>query len=458
MSSTMAVGTKRRREPEENVESAVTAIKKQKESAHDETIENSNVRTKLTLASKITQAALERGVKMSRQPGVTSKEICEDCDKLIRELSEKEFIKTVDPVVKSRISKGLCFPTTVSINNVVCNYSSFNEEQKINAHDVVKISVGCHIDGYPTMASRTTYIPEQSASESEDTERFSPEVLLQNRRLALIIACNEALEKAVEQLQPGSTSHDIRAVIESVAKKYNVTALPNALSHEMKRFVLNGRSAFFSRSYEDIEKDTNEFSIEIGKIYHIDVLFGTIDKPSATRVDDVFAFPTHLHQMTSSDEKKLYDLVPSDVHATTLFARNIYQKPIRPNVANKAMGIIKEKFLTFPFIGRTIFEDSEIKSAMGVKSLVENHLLDAFPVLESKKHVTTARACCTVIVAENKTQVMCGDVQGLYDADQMAEIRSASRSILKNVAKEEHEDKIYAKIVGPLQALANDLD
>ena len=449
MLSKTSHGKKRSRDIDEDLHGEAGIQKRVKETLRDETIANPEVRSKISRSARIVGNALSLASEMCLNKNVSTKVICTVCDKFIMNECEKEYIKTVDPQTSTKIAKGVCFPTTVCVNNIVCNYSASNESLLLKAHDIVKISTGCHIDGYPAVATRTIYVAPQAGEPNEAGEGTLGDKILRHRRVALIKACNGALQSAVDNISIGIDSKKVSQSILDVADKYNVTALPHALSHEMKRFVLNGHKAFFSCNISDGKvSDTEEFLFEKDKIYHIDVLFGMLDKSNARNFEELFSFPTHIQQMKGGEERKLFDLVPSESHMTTVFSRNINKTAVRPEVANNALRVIKEKFLTFPFVGRSVFPDSEVKSAMGVKSLAENNLLDSFSVLESKKFVTTARACCTVIVTENKTQVLCGEIIEAHE-----DVSSGMTDILpfNEVASKDKSSNIYQKIVGPLQ-------
>lgn len=55
---------------------------------------------------------------------------------------------------------GIAFPTTVSVNNVIQNFSPVPSDkeaaaQSLKSEDIVKIVVGAHIDGFPVVSGET---------------------------------------------------------------------------------------------------------------------------------------------------------------------------------------------------------------------------------------------------------------------------------------------------------------
>ena len=61
-----------------------------------------------------------------------------------------------------KMSKGLAFPTTVSINHVVCNYAPLPSDEasktQLKNGDVVKFQLGAQIDGYPAVLGETVVV------------------------------------------------------------------------------------------------------------------------------------------------------------------------------------------------------------------------------------------------------------------------------------------------------------
>lgn len=77
--------------------------------------------------------------------------------------------KQCEGIFKNKgIEKGIAFPTCISVNDVVCHYSPFPDESvKLAAGDVVKIDLGCYIDGYVALAANTIIIPDENMTEEK---------------------------------------------------------------------------------------------------------------------------------------------------------------------------------------------------------------------------------------------------------------------------------------------------
>ncbi|XP_043690332.1 ERBB-3 BINDING PROTEIN 1-like isoform X1 [Telopea speciosissima] len=78
-------------------------------------------------------------------------DICEKGDAFIREQSGNMYKN-----VKKKIERGIAFPTCISINNTVCHFSPLaSDETVLQEGDMLKIDMGCHIDGFIAIVAHT---------------------------------------------------------------------------------------------------------------------------------------------------------------------------------------------------------------------------------------------------------------------------------------------------------------
>ena len=77
--------------------------------------------------------------------------------------------KQCEQIYKNKqLEKGIAFPTCVSVNDMVCHYSPYADESiKLSPGDVVKVDLGCHIDGFIALAANTVIIPSETEEESK---------------------------------------------------------------------------------------------------------------------------------------------------------------------------------------------------------------------------------------------------------------------------------------------------
>ncbi|CAI9784798.1 unnamed protein product [Fraxinus pennsylvanica] len=58
--------------------------------------------------------------------------------------------------VKKKIERGVAFPICISVNNTVCHFSPLaNDETVLEEGDVLKIDMGCQIDGFIAVVAHT---------------------------------------------------------------------------------------------------------------------------------------------------------------------------------------------------------------------------------------------------------------------------------------------------------------
>ena len=59
---------------------------------------------------------------------------------------------------KKDMKKGVAFPTCISVNHCVCAYSPMDDDAVLAAGDLVKIDLGCHVDGYIGVVAGSTVV------------------------------------------------------------------------------------------------------------------------------------------------------------------------------------------------------------------------------------------------------------------------------------------------------------
>ena len=74
--------------------------------------------------------------------------------------SDDMISKEVSSVFKNvkTLHKGIAFPTSVAVNNIVGNFSCSTEEGELKLGDVVKIDLGVQIGGYPAVVAHTIVV------------------------------------------------------------------------------------------------------------------------------------------------------------------------------------------------------------------------------------------------------------------------------------------------------------
>ncbi|CAF1054794.1 unnamed protein product [Adineta steineri] len=172
--------------------------------AQEETIANDLVVTKFKMASEITQRVLREVIDRCI-PGTSIRETCIYGDKRLDEETLRVFKKDKD------VKKGIAFPTCLSINNYICHFSPLvsDPDMILKDNDVVKIDLGCHIDGYIAVAAHTIVIGA------------TREKKVTGRRADCILAAYYAAEAALRLIKPGENNIAVTEMIDRIANVYH---------------------------------------------------------------------------------------------------------------------------------------------------------------------------------------------------------------------------------------------
>merc|ERR1719162_2678220 len=113
--------------------------------------------------------------------------LCEASDKLLEEKTGKLYNKKVKD---KKIEKGIAFPTCISVNELCGHFSPLRGESKaLQAGDVAKIDLACHIDGFIAAAAHTVVVGGDK---------------VEDKRADAIMAAWNAAEAAVRLVQVGN--------------------------------------------------------------------------------------------------------------------------------------------------------------------------------------------------------------------------------------------------------------
>ena len=318
-------------------------------------ISNNDVCTKYREAGKIVNLALH-GLILQVKPGVKVLDLCKFGDTVITQKCGTIYQKKV----KGRaIEKGVAFPTCVSVNECVCHNSPLDSDvpgDTLSSGDLVKLDLGCYVDGYIAVAAHTMVCGEQPC----------PEKPLSGPRADVLHAAHIAGEVAVKLLRPGNTNSQVTKAIEKVAHDFNVNACSGVLSHRMKRFVVDGNKVILLR--EDTDQKVEDSSFELNEVYSIDIAMSTGDgKPK---------------EMESR---------------TTIFKRSVDKNyMLKMRSSRTLFNEINAKFPALPFGLRSL--DDERQARMGIVECLKHELVHPYPVLFEKKGDHVAHFKFTVLI------------------------------------------------------------
>lgn len=363
-------------------------------------LSNSDVCTKYQEASKIVNLVLT-GLVSQCIAGAKIIDLCQFGTTVLENQVGKLYNKKVDGIA---VEKGVAFPVCISVNEVICNHSPLPSEElpELKVGDIVKIDLGCHIDGYISVAAHTIVVSESpdASPETVDSELGNVAVAAYN---AMLVAANA--------IRAGAKNTDVTKVVERVAQNYGVNTIATVRMHQMKRYVIDGvkEVALKDPTPEDIEEGEEpvpECTFEQAEVYAIDVA------------------------MTTGDGK----VRPADLR-TTVFKRNVeVNYRLKMKASRYVLTEVDKKFPTLPFTLRHF--DDERQAKMGITECMNHGLLMPYPSLVEKNDVKVAHFKCTVLLLPSGTTKVTGlPMPSYFKTEKEADEETAQ--ILKDIAEKE---------------------
>jgi len=334
-------------------------------------LSNSDVCTKYQEASKIANLALTGLVGMCL-PGAKIVDLCQFGTAVIEAQTSKLYTKKVKGVT---VERGVAFPVCISVNEVVCNQSPLASEElaPLAEGDVVKIDLGCHIDGYIAVAAHTLVVPVSADSPPTTDDEMGN----------VAVAAYNAMLVATEAIKSGANNTEVTTAVQRVAESYGVNPIASVRMHQMKRYVIDGvkEVALKEPTPDEIEMGEEKLpkcDFEQNEVYAIDVAMSTGDGKAK----------------------------PGDMR-TTVFKRNVEANyRLKMKSSRYVLSEVDKKFPTLPFTLRH-FED-ERQAKMGITECVSHGLVTPYPSLHEKNGTKIAHFKCTVLLLPSGTSRVTG--------------------------------------------------
>lgn len=361
----------------------------------DERVERPEVLLRYKTAGKICDEAMKEVIK-NIAPGASVFNLCNVGDQYIEDKCGSTFTKAKDAATGEPIKRGICFPTNISVNNVLCHFRPLSDDARqdiiLSEGDVVKIHLGAQLDGYATSAAHTVVCSASSSTatnqqggvavDSDDAGFARKEGNIISKPAANAIACaHNCMTALIRGMRLGASGAQLTDLIKSFASNYGVEACEGVLSNRTKRWILDGSSCIINRRVisEGSQMDVADVEIEPYQVWTLDVAFTT---------------------------GQTYRLVPEE---GTIYRRNELPTPhdMRIRSAENLLGEIRSRFLCFPFCP-TMSEAGTNNARLGVSQLLKVGVIDVVPPLRAKHGVITTRASCTIAVTEKRIHILSG--------------------------------------------------
>merc|ERR1740117_2268927 len=303
-----------------------------------------------------------------------------------------------------KIEKGISFPTCISVNEFVGHFSPMNkaESRTLKNGDLVKVDMGCHIDGFIAAAAHTIVVGEDKA---------------EDRRADVVHAAWTAAEAAVRLVQVGNTNTQVTEAFAKVAEEFKCKPVQGVLSHQLKKHVIDGNRCIISVDTADEKVD--EFEFEMNEVYCIDVVMST-------------------GEGKGKETELRHTVYKRAVENTYL---------LNTQKARQFLHEVNTRFPALPFSLRAI-EDVQV-ARVGVSEAKRHELLHEYPILKEKAEHFVAQFKFTVLLLPGGTKKITGlplnetqvaSTLSIQDED-LKKLISSSANPKKNKKKKATDDK-----------------
>jgi len=201
----------------------------------------------------ITNAALEKVISLA-VPGADIYTVCQEGDKFMEEELKKVFTNKKS----KKLERGVAFPTCISVNHVMGHYSPMADEStQLQEGDVAKIDLGCHLDGFVAQAAHTIVVSADANSK------------VTGRKADAILGAYNAMQAAQRLIKEAGTNTSVTEAIAKVCEAYGVNPVEGALSHKMKKHLIDGNDVIISKETPD--QRVEEFEFMPGDVIGLDI-------------------------------------------------------------------------------------------------------------------------------------------------------------------------------------------
>jgi len=241
------------------------------------------------------------------------------------------------------------FPLNLSINEIAAHYTpSPNDETK--ASGLLKVDFGVHVSGF--------IIDTAFSLDLENNE--------ENKKL--ILAAEKALQEATKIIKPEIEIWKIGQAIQKTITSLNFSPVRNLSGHELGKYKV-----------------------------HAGLTIPNTNNNNKTKLEEgVYA----VEPFSTSGVGMVYESKPSGIYILQ------EKKSIRNLLARKILDFIEKEYKTLPFCERWIVKKFGTKSLLALNFLEKERILYNYPTLVEKSHKKVAQAEDTLLITEEKVEVL----------------------------------------------------
>jgi len=317
------------------------------------TIADDLVVTKYKMSAEIVNKVLKELVDACKATG-SVRDLCILGDKRLTEETGKAFKKD------KKLTKGIAFPTCVSVNNCICHFSPLTTEPDVIMADgdMVKIDMGAHIDGFIAVVAHTVVVGA------------TVENPVTGGKADALMAAHLASEAALRLVKPGNETYEVTETVSKVGEAFGCKPVEGMLSHQLEQNKIDGEKTIIQNPSEAQRKEHDKFEFALHEVYAVDVLISSGDGQGREKDAKITVY------------KKTEDTYMLKMKTS----REFYSK-------------VSKQFGTMPFNLRSMEEEK--KARMGVVECVTHKLIEPFQVLFDKEGAYVAQYKFTVLLMPN---------------------------------------------------------
>jgi len=305
--------------------------------------------TKYKTAADIVHQVTKKLIELCVE-GAKVIDLCIEGDKLLEQGTGAVYNKAVKGV---KVTKGISFPTCISVNNTVAHFSPLASDPEASRalakDDVVKIQLGAHIDGFAAISGETIVVGA------------SAENPVTGKRADAIKAAWTAAEAAMRTLKIGNKNWSITEIVARTSAAFGCKPVEGMLSCQQTQNVIDGKKRIILNPSEAQKRDFESATFAEGEVYGIDVLISTGEDGKA-RLEE---------------------------SRTTIFQRDstvTYQLKMKNSRA--VFSEVQKKAGAFPFNIRTL--EDEKRARMGLQEAVQHSLVRPYEVIYTPSNTFVA--------------------------------------------------------------------
>lgn len=270
----------------------------------------------------------EEVLKKYRQAHDISDEVIEFAKPLVK--SGAKTIEVAEKIEKKIVELGAkpSWPVNFSINELAAHVTpGINDPTVLEESDLVKVDIGCQVDGYISDRAFTIFVGHKTHPMIETSER--------------------ATKAALDALKPGVKVSEISVVIDDIVTGAGFNPIRNLAGHSMAQNSQHEPPSIPNSRTKD----------------QTEILEGT---------------PLAIEVFTTDGSGWVKESSPTTIY------KFLQDRPVRMTEARRILEMAKKEFELLPFATRWLKGISPVKIEMALRQLVEAEALETYPPLKEE--------------------------------------------------------------------------